>query len=403
MITAIDSGDTAWMLLSAALVFLMVPALGLFYGGLMRQKNTLSILTLSLLVICAVSLQWVLFGYSLSFGPDHGGWIGTLVWAGLRGVGAEPNLEYAGTVPQLAFTIFHAMTAMIPLAILLGTFGERLRFSSFLWFILLWTTFVYDPVAHWVWSTGGFLRSSGVLDFAGGAAAHLSAGMSVLAMALVLREPGDADVAPSYSPTQPLTLLSGAMLWFGWFGFNTGNALGSGALTASVFVATQVSAAAAALTWSALDRGINKKITLIGLLSGAAIGLVAITPASGYVGVGGAMGIGIGAALVGYASIAYIHMKFGYSDSLIPFGIHGIGGAWGILATGLWAAKAVNPAAADGLFYGNPHQLFIQIKAVLAIAIYTFGISYLLLRFLDYVVGLSPSVEASVESPPASV
>jgi Amt family ammonium transporter len=394
LITSIDTGDTAWVLLSAALAFLMVPGFAFFYGSMIRNKNTLSIFTPCFVVVCWVSLQWILFGYSLSFGPDHNGWIGTLASAGLRGVGAEPNLEYAGTIPQQAFMIFHAMTAVIATAILMVAFAERIKLRSLCTFALLWTTMVYDPVAHWVWGAGGFLRSSGVLDFAGGTVVHLSVGASVLATALVLGKSSDSPPSLSPSPIQPFAILGAGMLWFGWFGFNAGNALSSGALAASVFVATHTAAAAAGLTWFALEGVFNKAATLLGLLTGVIVGLVAITPAAGFVGVGGALGIGVGASVICYASLVFIKKKFGYSDSLIPFGIHGIGGTWGILATGLWAAKSVNPLGADGLLYGNPDQLFIQIKAVLAIAFYSFGMSYLLLKIVDYIVGLPSSDKA---------
>ncbi len=390
----INSGDTAWMLASAALVFLMVPGFALFYGGLTPKNASHSFVMRCFAVVCLVSLQWVLMGYSLSFGPDHNGWIGTLAWMGLRGVDAEPNLEYAGTVPQVAFMIYHTMVAVIAAMILLSVFSERIKFRSFCLFTLLWTTFVYDPIAHWVWGVGGFLRSSGVLDFAGGTVVHLSAGASALAMALILGKRRTPPPSISSSQNVSWAALGAGILWLGWFGLNAGNALSAGALAAGAFAATHIAAVAGSLGWSVLDGLLNKEITLLGLITGAITGLVAVTPAAGFVSVGGAAGIGVGAALVCYAAFTFIEKKFGSGGKLFSFVIHGIGAAWGMVAVGLWATKTANPNSVDGLFYGNPAQLLVQIKATVAVALYSLGMTYLLLKIVDYLVGL-PISESS--------
>jgi Amt family ammonium transporter len=390
----INSGDTAWMLTSAALVFLMTPGLAFFYGGLVRKKNVLSILMQCFMIICIVSLQWVLFGYSLSFGPDHNGWIGTLAWAGLRGVGAEPNLEYCSTIPHQAFMIYQMMFAIITPALILGAFAERMKFSAFCLFSLLWATLVYDPVAHWVWGVGGFLRAAGALDFAGGTVVHINAGVAALATALVLgkRQGYPSHISPPHN--LPFAVLGAGILWFGWFGFNAGSALGAGALATSAFVATHTATATAGLTWAFMDWIFNKHPTMLGMITGAVAGLVAITPAAGFVNIWGAIGIGIGVSIVCYFAVAFVKGKLGYDDSLDAFGVHGIGGMWGAIATGLWATKAVNANGANGLFYGNASQLPIQVKAVLATAIYSFAMSWVLLKIVDALVGLRVSEQS---------
>jgi Amt family ammonium transporter len=394
MLENINSGDTAWMLVSAALVFLMTPGLAFFYGGLVRKKNILSILMQCMMAASLVTVQWVLFGYSLAFGPDHGGWIGTLAYAGLRGVGAEPNLAYAGTIPHLAFMIYEAMFAIITPALILGAFAERMKFSAYCLFILLWSTLVYDPVAHWVWGVGGFLRMSGALDFAGGTVVHVNAGVAALATALVLgkRQGYPSHISPPHN--LPFAVLGAAILWFGWFGFNGGSALASGALSANAFVMTHVAAATAGLTWAIMDWILSKHPTMLGMITGAVAGLVAITPAAGFVNIWGALAIGIGVSVICYGSVAVVKARFGYDDALDAFGVHGVGGMWGAIATGLWATKSVNPNGADGLFFGNPTQFAIQIKAALAVAIYSFCMTWALLKFVDYLVGLRVSEQA---------
>ncbi len=387
----INAGDTAWLLISAALVLLMTPALAFFYGGLVRRKNILSILMQCFMLMCLITIQWVLFGYSLAFGPDIKGVIGNLSWFGLKDVGLAPNPAYAATVPHQAFMIFQAMFAIITPALILGAFAERMKFSTFCIFSLLWATLVYDPVCHWVWGVGGFLRADGALDFAGGTVVHINAGVAALTTALVLgKRKGYPDkISPPHN--LPFAVLGAGLLWFGWFGFNGGSALSSGSLATSAFVVTHIAAAAAGLTWALLDWIVNSRSTVLGIITGAVAGLVAITPASGFVNPVGAIWIGIGASVFCYIAVAVIKVKFGYDDSLDAFGVHGIGGMWGALATGLWATKAVNSAGANGLFYGNPAQLFIQFKAVIVTAIYSFVMTFVILKVLNVVMGVRAS------------
>ena len=387
----INTGDTAWILVSAALVLFMTPGLAFFYGGLVRKKNILSILMQCFMMICLVTVQWVLFGYSLAFGPDVKGWIGSLAWAGLAGVGAAPNADYAGTIPHSVFMAFQLMFAIITPALILGAFAERMKFGAFCLFSLLWTTIVYDPVCHWVWGVGGFLRNMGALDFAGGTVVHINAGVAALAAALVLgKRKGYPDkMSPPHN--LPFAVLGAGILWFGWFGFNAGSALGANGLAGSAFVATHVAASVAGLTWAILDWVINKHATMLGMITGAVAGLVAITPAAGFVSPVDAMYIGIGVSLICFFFVAVVKVKFGYDDSLDAFGVHGIGGIWGALATGLWANKEINSAGNNGLFYGNPGQFMIQLKATLITIVYSFAISVVLLKLVDMLVGLKPS------------
>jgi Amt family ammonium transporter len=387
----VNTGDTAWVLISTALVMLMTPGLAFFYGGLVRKKNILSILMQCLIVLSIVSVQWVLFGYSLSFGPDVKGIIGNLSWAGLKGVGLEPNADYAGTIPHQVFMMFQMMFAVITPALILGAFAERMKFSTFCVFMALWATLIYDPVAHWVWGVGGFLRNMGALDFAGGTVVHINAGIAALVCALVLGKRLGYEKSISPPHNLPFAVLGAALLWFGWFGFNAGSALGANGLAGSAFMVTHVAAAMAGLTWAVLDWIVNGRPTVLGVITGAVAGLVAITPAAGFVNVVGALGIGIGVSLICYLFVAFIKVKLGYDDSLDAFGVHGIGGIWGALATGLWATKSVNAAGADGLFYGNPGQFLIQLKAVAVTTIYSLVVSFVLLKVLDAIMGLRVS------------
>jgi len=387
----INTGDTAWVLLSAALVFLMTPGLAFFYGGLVRKKNMLSVLMQCFMLMCIITLQWVVFGYSLSFGPDIKGIIGSLSWAGLHGVGIAPFAAYSATVPHQAFMIYQAMFAIITPGLILGAFAERMKFSAFVVFSLLWATFVYDPVCHWVWGVGGFLRNSGALDFAGGTVVHINAGVAALVCALVLgKRKGYPDhMSPPHN--LPFAVLGAGLLWFGWFGFNGGSALGANGLATSALVATHVAAAAAGLTWSLLEWKISSKPTMLGMITGAVAGLVAITPAAGFVGPMDAIWIGVGVSVICYFFVAVVKTKFGYDDSLDAFGVHGIGGIWGALATGLWATKAVNPAGNNGFFYGNPGLFLIQLKAVVVTIVYSFIVSFVLLKIVDAFMGLRVS------------
>ncbi|MDD5072374.1 MAG: ammonium transporter [Candidatus Omnitrophica bacterium] len=387
----VDSGDTAWLLMSAALVLLMTPALAFFYGGLVRRKNVLSILMQCFMVMCLITIQWVLFGYSLAFGPDVKGVIGSLAWFGLKGVGLDPNPAYAATVPHQAFMIFQGMFAIITPALILGAFAERMKFSTFCVFALVWATLVYDPVCHWIWGVGGFLRADGALDFAGGTVVHINAGVAALASALVLgKRKGYPDkISPPHN--LPFAVLGAGLLWFGWFGFNSGSALGSGSLATSAFVVTHIGAASAGLTWALLDWIFSSRSTVLGIITGAVAGLVAITPASGFVNPVGAIWIGIGVSVFCYMAVALLKVKFGYDDSLDAFGVHGIGGMWGALATGLWATKAVNASGNNGLFYGNPAQFLIQFKAVIITAVYSFVMTFVILKALNAVMGVRAS------------
>lgn len=384
----IDTGDTSWLLISTALVMLMTPGLAFFYGGLVRKKNMLSVLMQCLMILCIISLQWVLFGYSLSFGPDKGSWIGGLDWSFLRNVGFEPNADYAPTIPHQIFMMFQMMFAVITPALIIGAFAERMKFSALCVFMLLWATIIYDPVAHWVWGVGGFIRNWGALDFAGGTVVHINAGMTALAAALVLgrRQGFPNGMSPPHN--LPFAVLGAALLWFGWFGFNAGSALGASGLACSAFTVTHIAAAAAGVAWAILDWLKHKKPTTLGLITGMVAGLVAITPASGYVTPMGAIWIGIGAGVIPWFVVTYIKNLLGYDDTLDAFGVHGVGGIWGAIAIGIFATKAVNPAGADGLLYGNPVQLWIQIKAVVVTVVYSFVVGIILLKVVDVLMKL---------------
>ena len=389
----IDTGDTAWLLVSTALVLAMTaPGLALFYGGMVRSKNSLGTIMQSFIILCVISIQWVLWGYSLAFGPDKGHIIGGLEWLGLNGVGLEPNADYGATVPHQAFMIFQMMFAVITPALITGAFAERMKFSSFLVFTLLWATFIYDPLAHWVWAVGGWVRNLGALDFAGGTVVHISSGVSALACAIVLRQRlgyGREHMSPH---NLPMTVLGASLLWFGWFGFNAGSAVASGALATSAFVVTNTATATAALAWMFAEWMYRGKPTVLGAASGAVAGLVAITPASGFVGPMPSIVIGLGAGVFCYLAVLW-KSKLGYDDALDVVGIHGIGGIWGALATGLFASKAINAAGADGLFYGNPAQFGIQAMAVLISVVFAFTGTFIILKLVDGLMGLRVSEE----------
>jgi len=383
----INTGDTAWVLVSTALVMLMTPGLAFFYGGMVRRKNVLSILMQCMIVLCVVSLQWVLWGYSLAFAPGSP-FIGGLQWAGLNGVGLAPNADYAATIPHQAFMIFQMMFAVITPALILGAFAERMKFSSFLVFIVLWATFVYDPVCHMVWAVGGWIRNMGALDFAGGTVVHINAGIAALATAFIIGKRKGYDNKPMPLHNLPFTVLGAALLWFGWFGFNAGSALGAGALATSAFVVTHVATAAAGLSWALLEWKVSGKPTIFGTVTGAVAGLVAITPASGYVNVMGAIAIGLLVSVFCFFAISVVKTKFGYDDSLDAFGVHCVGGIWGALATGLFATKAINPAGGDGLFFGNPKQFIIQLTAVAITLVYSFVATFIIYKLVDVVMGV---------------
>lgn len=370
---AIDTGDTAWVLVSAALVMLMtLPGLALFYGGLSRKKNVLSTIMYSFFAMVIITLQWPLWGYSLAFGPDIGHFIGSLDWIGLNNVGVDPNPDYAATIPHQAFMVFQMMFAVITAGLISGAFAERMRFPAFMAFLVLWATFVYDPVAHWVWGVDGWLRNLGALDFAGGTVVHILSGVSGLVACLVLGKRKGYGSEPMIPHNLPFVVLGAALLWFGWFGFNAGSSLGANGLAASAFVVTQMATAAAVLSWVVAEWIHHGKPTTLGAASGAIAGLVAITPAAGFVAPVPAIVIGLVSGVVCYVAVGVVKAKLGYDDALDAFGIHGIGGTWGAIATGLFASTAVNSAAVDGLFYGNAGLLgkqFIAIGASWAMAI----------------------------------
>ncbi len=397
MAPEINAGDTAWLLASAALVMLMTPALGFFYGGLVRRKNVLSTLMHSWFILALISVQWVLWGYSLAFSPDTGlGIIGGLSWIGLNGVGQEPNADYAGSVPHLAYMAFQMMFAVITPALITGAFAERKRFKAFVLFSLLWATFVYDPVAHWVWGTGGWLRALGTLDFAGGTVVHITSGISALVCAMVLGKRRKAGTE-SFDPHDlTMVVLGAGLLWFGWFGFNAGSALTAGGLAANAFVVTNTAAAMAALTWMTVSWIVHRRPSVLGAAAGAVAGLVAITPASGYVNVAASIIIGLGAGGLCFFAVNLIKERVGIDDALDVFGVHGIGGTWGAIATGIFATIAVNTAGADGLIYGNPQQLLTQLIAVLVSWVYSGVMTFIILKAIDAVIGVRVPEEEEV-------
>jgi Amt family ammonium transporter len=390
-----NAADTAFVLFSAALVMLMTPGLALFYGGLVRSKNVLGTIMQNFFMLGVIGVQWALIGYSLAFGPDIGGFIGSLKYLGLSGVGAEPFATYSKTIPHSTFMIFQMMFAIITPALITGAWAERLKFSSFLVFILLWATLVYDPVAHWVWGDGGWLKSMGAMDFAGGTVVHINAGVAALVAAIVIgkREGYGRDAFIPHN--LPMTVLGAGLLWFGWFGFNAGSALAADGIATTAFVATHLATCAAVLAWCFVEWAFRGKPTTLGAASGAVAGLVAITPAAGFVGPMSAILIGIGAGSLCYLAVL-LKVRLGYDDSLDVVGVHGVGGLWGALATGLFASAAVNPAGADGFFFGNPAQFGIQVVAVAATVTYSFVMSFILLKIIDATMGLRVAREDEV-------
>ena len=378
--------DTVFVLFSAALVMLMTPGLSLFYGGMVRRKNILSILMQCFVTLCLISVQWVLWGYSLAFAPSQGFW-GGLTWVGLRGVGFEPFPDYSATVSHMAFMIFQGMFAVITPALIIGAFAERMKFSAFLIFTLLWATFVYDPLCHWVWGSGGWLKQLGVLDFAGGIVVHTSAGLAALLTTLIIGKRKNLQHIPA-PHNLPLVVLGTGLLWFGWFGFNAGSALAVNKVAVMAFVATNTAAAAAGLSWALLEWIRNGKPTIFGIVTGSIAGLATITPASGFVSPTSALIIGVMASIVCFIAVAITKPKYNYDDTLDAFGVHGVGGILGTLAVGLFASKAINPAGADGLFYGNPRQFLIQLVGVTVAVLYVGGMTFILYKFVDIFFGV---------------
>jgi ammonium transporter, Amt family len=405
----IDSGDTAWMLMSSALVMLMTPGLALFYGGLARSKNVLGTIMHSFMMLGVISIQFVLIGYTLAFGPDHGGLIGDFSWFGLKDVSASEPGPYAATIPHQTFMVFQLMFAVITPALITGAFAERAKFSTFIVFMLLWATLVYDPVAHWVWGAGGWLglvaEANGdvgikALDFAGGTVVHINAGVAALAAAIVYGKRHGFGREPMEPHDITMVVIGAALLWFGWFGFNAGSALGAVGfatedggliLTATnAFVVTHIATAAAAVTWAALSWIFLGKPSAVGAAAGAVAGLVAITPASGFVSPMASIAIGLGAGALCYFAVR-LRAKIGLDDSLDVVGVHGVGGAWGALATGLFAVASVG--GVDGLFEGNADQFGKQLIAVGATLVYSFVVTFGILKLLDVTMGLRVSEE----------
>jgi Amt family ammonium transporter len=387
----IDSGDTAWMLVSAALVLLMTPGLAFFYGGLVRRKNILSVLMQCFMAMCLLTVLWVVVGYSLAFSNESmlGGLVGNFNYAFLHNVGFEPRPGQ--TIPHQLFMIFQAKFAIITPALIVGAFAERMRFRAYMLFIALWLIIVYCPVAHWVWggSEGFFgLGNDGALDFAGGTVVHVNAGIAALIAVLMIRKrQGYPDkISPPHN--LPFAVLGAGLLWVGWFGFNAGSALAANSAGVHAFVVTHISSAMAGLTWAVLDVIQNKRATVLGVITGAVAGLVAITPASGSVSAMGALWIGMGSSVVAFIAVSYVKPKLGYDDSLDVFGVHGMAGIWGSIATGIWATSAVPLNGTDGLLYGNAFQVAIQLKAVLYTIVWSGVLTWVLLKVIDLTLGL---------------
>jgi Amt family ammonium transporter len=393
-----NAADNAWVLVSSALVLLMTPGLAMFYGGLTRSKNVLSTMMHSFFIMGLASVIWLFYGFSLAFAPDSfGGLLGGLDYLGLRGIGSElfPDLVDSSktmTIPGSTFMIFQCMFAIITPALITGAFAERMKFSSFMLFILLWITLVYCPVAHWVWGPGGWLSGIGAMDFAGGTVVHVNAGAAALACCLMIGKRKGYGTTPMIPHNLTLTLLGAGLLWFGWFGFNAGSALAAGEGAAMAFVVTHMATSAAALAWVFTEWMVSGKPTTLGVASGAVAGLVAITPASGFVGPVSAVFIGIGAGVVCYLAVL-AKGPLGYDDSFDVVGVHGVGGAWGAIATGLFASKAVNAAGADGLFFGNAGQLWPQIVAIVVTMVFSFVMSLVILAVIKAIVGLRVTEE----------
>ncbi|MCP4131824.1 MAG: ammonium transporter [bacterium] len=376
--------DTTWMLVATALVMIMIPTLAFFYGGLVRKKNVLSVLMQTMVILGVISIQWVLFGYSLAFGPDKGGLIGGLDFVFLNGVGLAP-IE-GQTIPHQLFMMFQMMFAVITPALIVGAFVERIKFSGFLLFTVIWSTIIYDPMAHWVWAEGGWLYDLHALDFAGGTVIHITAGVSALVMALMLGK-RSGNAAMSSSPHNlPFSVLGAGFLWFGWFGFNAGSALGVNGQTIAAFVNTNTAAAAAVVAWLIMDRMINKVPTMLGVITGIVAGLVAITPAAGFVTPMAAIVIGIGGSVFGFIFVTYVKEKFGYDDSLDVFGVHGVAGIFGAIATGIFADKAIG--GTDGLLNGNAGQLGVQALTVLVAIVFAGVGTFIIFKVVDALVGM---------------
>lgn len=369
----------------------MTPGLALFYAGMTRSKNALGTIMQSFAALGVITLVWIFWGYSLSFGTDMNGLIGGLDFVGMAGVGMEPHESIATNLPHMVFMIFQCMFAIITPALISGAFAERMRFSAFIIFIILWCTFVYAPLCHWVWG-GGWMAQMGAMDFAGGAVVHMSSASAALAAVLVIGKRKGYGKRSFLPHNLPMTMIGTALLWFGWFGFNAGSALAADGLAGNAFVTTHIAAATAMLAWVFAEWKFHGKPTTLGAASGAVAGLVAITPAAGFVGIMASVLIGLGAGVLCYLGVS-LKARFGYDDSLDVVGIHGVGGIWGALATGLFASQAINPAGFNGLFYGNPGQLWIQFVSVVATCAFSFIVSYVLLKIVNAIVPIRVTEE----------
>jgi Amt family ammonium transporter len=389
MLNQINAGDTAWILVCCSLVLMMTPALALFYGGMVRRKNVLSTLTLSYAFLALIGVQWVVYGYSLAFGPDINGLIGGLDFVGFQGVDAQPNPNYSKTIPQGLFAAFQMMFAVITPALITGAFVERVKFKSFLLFSLLWATLVYDPLCHWVWGQGGWLKKMGVLDFAGGTVVHIAAGFSALAFAMVIgprKGYGNSIMEPN---NIPLTVLGAGLLWVGWFGFNAGSALAANGVAVNALLTTNTSAATAGLVWMFLS-GLEGRPSTLGIATGMVVGLAAVTPASGYITPLGAIVVGAVAAPLSFYAMRFRERRK-LDESLDVWACHGMASTWGMVATGLFATVAVNTDGANGLFFGNPGQIGVQLLAIAVTIAFSFGITYILAKALHGSIGLRVS------------
>ena len=389
----INGADTAFILAAAGLVLLMTPGLALFYAGMVRSKNVLGTIMQSLVLISLISLEWVYIGYSMSFGPDIGGFIGDLSWVALKGVTNAPSDTYATTIPQTVFMIYQCMFAVITPALIAGAFAERVRFPAFVVFSLFWAVLVYNPVCHWIWGSGGWLAKLGVLDFAGGLVVHATCGMAALASVMIIG-PRKGYGQTNFMPHNlPMTMLGTGLLWFGWFGFNGGSALAANEVAATAFVATHLGGMAGMAMWTALEWIKLGKPTTLGAASGAIAGLATITPAAGFVGPNAAIIIGLIAGVVCYAAVN-MKSRFKFDDSLDVVGIHGIGGVTGTILLGIFASKTVNPNGADGLLTGNSAQLVSQLIGVGVVCVYAFIVSWIILKLVHALIGLRITEEA---------
>jgi Amt family ammonium transporter len=393
----IDTGDTVFNILSLAMVFFMIPGLALFYGGLVRKKNLLNTMSSSFVLIGFISLAWVALGYSISFGTDYKGLFGMLNFAGFAGVGAFPNDTYAKTIPHLSFAVYQMMFAIITPAIISGAVAERIKFRIYIIFSVIWSIVVYAPIAHWIWGEGGWLRNLGAIDFAGGNVVHVSAGVAAFVSAVMVGKRRDFGKTPLIPHNIPFVFIGAAILWFGWFGFNGGSSLAANGIALGAITATHISACSAMVSWMIVERIHRGKATLLGALTGAVVGLSSITAGAGFVHPMSAIIIGVLASPVSYWIIVQVKSKYLYDDALDVFACHGFGGIWGILMAGLFASKEINPSGADGLFYGNAQLFYIQAFSVVAVALFTAIMTYIILKVLSLFTPLRVSEEQEYE------